>query len=103
MSTDTILASLTSDRASNAEALSQMIQTSARAKSSYIASNRPNVFAIEFPSEKSARDFQDAFESFAHASKRTVKRVRAKEREERASRAAAQKDCEKSYLYGRSP
>lgn len=83
MNTETTVLTALSEHASNAESLSEMIQTSARAKSCFVGSYT-NWITIRFPSEKSARAFQDAFESFAHASKRTVKRVRAKERAEMA-------------------
>ena len=91
---------------SNGLALSRMIQTSAKSKGALIRlcpiTDNP-VVTIHFPSLKAASHFHEAFSLFSAAAKRAAKRVRAKEREQRASRAAAQKDCEKSYLYGRSP
>lgn len=83
MNTECTFPTALSEHAGNAQALSQMIQTSAKAKSCFVGSYT-NWITIRFPSEKSARAFQDAFESFAHASKRTVERVRAKERAEMA-------------------
>lgn len=83
MNTECALPTSLSEHAGNAESLSQMIQTSAKVKSCFVGSYT-NWITIRFPSERAARNFQHAFESFAHASKRTVKRVRAKERAEMA-------------------
>lgn len=76
----TITAALSED-AGNVKSLSAMIQASAKAENCFVAWD---LVHIRFPNEKAVRAFQDAFESFAHASKRTVKRVRAKERAEMA-------------------
>lgn len=84
MNTETTVLTALSEHAGNAQSLSEMIQTSAREECSWVPLDNPTVFCIRFPSERAVRNFQHAFESFSHASKRTVKRVRAKERAERA-------------------
>jgi hypothetical protein len=85
MSTETL--TTPSAPVSNGLALSEMIQTSARAESSWVPLDNPTVFSIRFRHPRHARAFQHAFESFEHAAKRTVKRVRAKERAEMAMKS----------------
>lgn len=69
---------MTTKHIENWDILSDMIRASAKSTASYVPLDNPTVFCIRFQTEKSARAFQDAFESFAHASKKTVRSVHRK-------------------------
>lgn len=58
--------------------LSDMIRASAKVESTYISWAENDVFHINFRHPRYARAFQDAFESFVHASKKTVRNVQRK-------------------------
>lgn len=87
MNTETTVLTALSEHAGNAQSLSQMIQTSAKSKGALVRfcpiTDNP-VVMVHFPSLKAATRFHGAFSLFSAAAKRTVKRVRAKERAERA-------------------
>lgn len=85
MNTECTLPTALSEHADNAESLSQMIQTSAKSKGALVrfcpVTDNP-VVMVHFHSLNAATRFHGAFSLFSAAAKRTVKRVRAKERAE---------------------